>query len=383
MEQTQSSTQSIQDINAALLARYRESQKANTASSTSSTSFASTLDKIEKQELAAPTPLKAAQKTTAVPTSDSSSTATTADVVEEETCAAPKISRSARMACAEKATEVAYEDDEFSFDDLVDLLNPLQHIPVVGSIYRSLTGDEIKPDVQVAGSVMFGVATGSILLSAASGIASATIESQTGKEPTIQVADALFGSDTVEVGDPLTEEKIEVADASGAMAGRAATQAVEQPEAPAPAPTPKVNVAAASAAATVLPATAAVTTAIPDVKTAQAEMPAIYAGSGGMRVGHTIYTSPMMRSAGKVVTSSAATTKTANAVTTSTAQTQQATAAQPSADETLGSLIQEQAKAHESGQKLPPQLVHNMMLMAYDKYKTAQTTTSSGTTAVQ
>jgi len=37
------------------------------------------------------------------------------------------------------------EGGQISFDDLVDTLNPLQHIPVVGEAYRGMTGDGISP----------------------------------------------------------------------------------------------------------------------------------------------------------------------------------------------------------------------------------------------
>lgn len=337
MEQTQAPTQSIQDINAALLAQYRARQGAGASDKAGQPSFAATLEKIEKQELpapAAPKPLVALEKPEN-PTQESAAV--------EESCAEPKISRSARMACAEKATHVAYEDDTLSLGDLVDLLNPLQHIPLVGSLYRSITGDEIKPDVQVAGSLLFGVATGSVLLSAASGIASAAIEAQTGKEPTIQVAEAIFGSDTVEAGDPLTEEKIVVADAGGTLAGReVVTPQEESMPSVSAAPTPSVVAASTAAMA-----------------------------PGATRVGHTIYTSPAMRSAGKVATTR----------TTQTAADTTQVPSMPSAENPLGAMIQEQAKAREAGQKLPPQLVQDMMLMALDKYKTAQATTSSGAAA--
>ena len=35
-------------------------------------------------------------------------------------------------------------EDGFSFGDILDFLNPLQNLPVVGSLYRAVTGDEIS-----------------------------------------------------------------------------------------------------------------------------------------------------------------------------------------------------------------------------------------------
>ncbi|MDD9901151.1 MAG: hypothetical protein OXT65_09260 [Alphaproteobacteria bacterium] len=39
---------------------------------------------------------------------------------------------------------------------LVDIVNPLQHIPLVGTAYRALTGDDIAPVARVAGGVLYG-----------------------------------------------------------------------------------------------------------------------------------------------------------------------------------------------------------------------------------
>ena len=46
--------------------------------------------------------------------------------------------------------------DGFDFGDLVDVINPLQHLPVISSIYRTLTGDEISPASRLAGGAFFG-----------------------------------------------------------------------------------------------------------------------------------------------------------------------------------------------------------------------------------
>lgn len=44
---------------------------------------------------------------------------------------------------------------DLSFADLIDTINPLQHIPVVSSIYRAMTGDEISPAARLAGDSLF------------------------------------------------------------------------------------------------------------------------------------------------------------------------------------------------------------------------------------
>ena len=69
-------------------------------------------------------------------------------------------------------TETASEikNDNFGFADMIDMINPLQHIPFVGQIYRSITGDVIKPAMEIVGGALFGGPLG-----AATGAVSAAI----------------------------------------------------------------------------------------------------------------------------------------------------------------------------------------------------------------
>jgi len=48
------------------------------------------------------------------------------------------------------------DDDAFGFDDLLDIVNPLQHIPIVGTLYRAITGDEIEAPARLAGGALYG-----------------------------------------------------------------------------------------------------------------------------------------------------------------------------------------------------------------------------------
>lgn len=70
-----------------------------------------------------------------------------------------------------------FGEDGFGFDDLIDVVNPLQHIPIVSSIYRWITGDEMSPAATVAGGALFG---GPIGLAGA--MASVAIEEVTGDD---------------------------------------------------------------------------------------------------------------------------------------------------------------------------------------------------------
>lgn len=45
-------------------------------------------------------------------------------------------------------------DHGFSFHELLSALNPLQYMPVVGTLYRAMTGDVIPEALQRAGSLV-------------------------------------------------------------------------------------------------------------------------------------------------------------------------------------------------------------------------------------
>ena len=87
-----------------------------------------------------------------------------------------------------------FGEDGFDLGDLLDVINPLQHIPVISSIYRSLTGDEISPAARLAGGTLYGGPVG--LVSAfVSGIVEDTANTTLGD---IVVA-AFTGEDETEV----------------------------------------------------------------------------------------------------------------------------------------------------------------------------------------
>ena len=68
------------------------------------------------------------------------------------------------------------DDDGFSFGDFIDIINPLHHIPIIGAIYRKITGDEIDPEARLIGGGLFGGAIGLALASA-----DVAVEENTGK----------------------------------------------------------------------------------------------------------------------------------------------------------------------------------------------------------
>ncbi len=53
-----------------------------------------------------------------------------------------------------------FGEDGLSFTDVLDIINPLQHLPVVSTLYRALTGDTITPGARMVGGAIFGGPTG-------------------------------------------------------------------------------------------------------------------------------------------------------------------------------------------------------------------------------
>lgn len=80
-------------------------------------------------------------------------------------------------------------DGKFGWDDFIDIINPLQHIPVVAQIYRAVTGDQAYAASQFAGAIPFGP------LSAANAVLDTIIRAQTGRDAGTDIAAAILGVD--------------------------------------------------------------------------------------------------------------------------------------------------------------------------------------------
>jgi hypothetical protein len=73
-------------------------------------------------------------------------------------------------------------EDGFTFDDIVDLVNPLHHIPLVGSLYRSLTGDQIAAGPRIMGGALFAGGPVGAAIAAAGNAVNAGIAHDTGND---------------------------------------------------------------------------------------------------------------------------------------------------------------------------------------------------------
>src|SRR5579863_9908549 len=77
----------------------------------------------------------------------------------------------------------AWKDPKgFGFRDLIDIVNPLQHLPIIGSIYRWVTGDRPGEAAQIAGDALYGG-----LIGVGIGLASAATEDSQGRDVGEQV----------------------------------------------------------------------------------------------------------------------------------------------------------------------------------------------------
>jgi hypothetical protein len=65
-----------------------------------------------------------------------------------------------RMRLGEKGKTHQDAPQELTFDDLIDIVNPLQHLPVISTLYRAVTGDEIKPAMRILGDIGYGGPSG-------------------------------------------------------------------------------------------------------------------------------------------------------------------------------------------------------------------------------
>jgi len=71
----------------------------------------------------------------------------------------------------------AWDEPEFSFADVIDIINPLQHIPVLNRVYRAISGDTIGTAAKIAGGTLFGGPVGLV-----AALVDNAIEDSTGKD---------------------------------------------------------------------------------------------------------------------------------------------------------------------------------------------------------
>jgi hypothetical protein len=115
---------------------------------------------------------------------------------------------------AKQLSMFAEGDEEPSFWDLLDVINPLQHIPIINNLYREATGDKIGVAARLVGGTLFGGPLG-LIASAANCI----LEESTGHDAGGHVL-ALFQDESPATGTgtalAAAEEKAPAAQAQAA-----------------------------------------------------------------------------------------------------------------------------------------------------------------------
>lgn len=98
-----------------------------------------------------------------------------------------------------------------TFSDLIDVINPLQHIPMVSNVYRAITGDEISGPAQVAGNTLYFGPIGAV-----TSVANLVIEEVTGWNMGDEIASLLTGdAPNSEDPDPGESAHADLPDQSG------------------------------------------------------------------------------------------------------------------------------------------------------------------------
>jgi hypothetical protein len=143
-------------------------------------------------------------------------------------------------------TMFAEGDDEPSFWDFLDVINPLQHIPIVNNLYREVTGDKIGVAARLAGGALFGLGPLGLVAAAANCV----LEESTGRDTGGHMLALLRDDEPAETG---TGTALAAAEVS---APAAVSQAAPQALAAEAAETPKAAEAVAAADAKPAPASA-------------------------------------------------------------------------------------------------------------------------------
>ena len=85
-----------------------------------------------------------------------------------------------------------WSEEAPTFSDFLDIINPLQHIPIISNIYQALTGDTASTGSKIAGGALFGGPIGFI-----ASIVDSIVQQESGKDMGGNML-AMFDSDTAE-----------------------------------------------------------------------------------------------------------------------------------------------------------------------------------------
>jgi hypothetical protein len=91
--------------------------------------------------------------------------------------AIPSVAAPQAAPSADQKSAVSSPDWEFSFNNLLDIINPLEHLPVISTLYRAITGTHIGMPEKIAGDALYGGLWGAV-----ASVADTMFEAVTGKD---------------------------------------------------------------------------------------------------------------------------------------------------------------------------------------------------------
>lgn len=109
-----------------------------------------------------------------------------ADRIEEKKSTEPGAAEPSKPFDGQRAA--LWQNGDFSFADFLDIINPLQHIPIVATIYRHMSGDALGMAPRVIGGALWGRLGGLV-----AGLVNAVVEWFTGKDIGDHVYAYFFG----------------------------------------------------------------------------------------------------------------------------------------------------------------------------------------------
>lgn len=132
------------------------------------------------------------------------------------------------------------QEGDMSFGDFLDIINPLQHIPVVATLYREVTGDTISQQSRVMGGFLYGGPLGGM-----GAVVNVMVEDASGKDIGDQLLSAMSGNSSTPAAQRLSSQPIALTpqgEAAQKLAAQQAAVAAQQAQpaiqAPAAAPGP-------------------------------------------------------------------------------------------------------------------------------------------------
>ena len=97
-----------------------------------------------------------------------------------------------------------WENSKMGFGDFIDIINPLQHLPIIATIYRNRTGDSIGFAPRVLGGALWGRIGGFV-----TGLVNGVVERLTGKDIGDHIYAAFFGRSVQSKGDQMAAKSVE------------------------------------------------------------------------------------------------------------------------------------------------------------------------------